>query len=185
MKIIGSLFHILQSCLFSGFIEERIRLTTAPVSKTIVAVRIMIVVDPYDKRSLYGGFDIRTISHPCKGNADGSAIENAYLRDFANSFIFAAVLGKRNYSGECVSVVAGSCSTGGDFSINCTTGGAGVARCTFRGQVIIMRVLVRVPCCPSCSEQIRRYGFNLFEIRRSSVLKMTVLCVHNCGRGYS
>lgn len=115
----------------SRIMDKRNCFTPAALSKRHVAVRTIVVVAPYDIRSLYVCFTVRAMSLTCGGNSGGSTIDTAHSWGFLISFIFVPILGKRKNLRECVSAGVGSLFTGGASSRNRTTDGAGVACCTF------------------------------------------------------
>lgn len=70
------------------------------------------------------------------------------------------------------------------FSMTRTTGGAGVACCTFDGRVTILRILVCIPFCSSFSAQALKSGSSLFGKWESFGLKVEILNVYDYKNGF-
>lgn len=85
------------------------------------------------------------MSPTCRDNWNCSLSKTANSQGLFITFTCVQMLENRMDLRECVSARVGSCSTGEVSSVGRTTGGAGVACCTFVRRVIIFRVLVCEP----------------------------------------
>lgn len=107
-----------------GIMEDLIRCTPAPMSKTHVAVYITLVVCPYDGQSIYFEFVVSAISLTCERNSIVSGKKTTHLRDFFVMSTSAPILRKRSDPRKSVLTVFEGYSSGGATYMFRTTCGA-------------------------------------------------------------
>lgn len=148
---VQSLYRFNRSRHISGIMEERIRSTTALVSRTNFAGCIRVVVGRCDNRILCLGFVVSAMPPTFGANSNDSASKTAHLQSSVPISYLCSDIREKKDPCEFVSSGVGIRFTLRAFLDRSIMGIDGFAWCTSVGRVIILRVLVWKPFCFSIS----------------------------------